>query len=458
MQSQQTDLGTAPVGKLLTRLAVPAITAQMVNMLYNLVDRVYIGHLPDVGTQALTGVGVCFPIIMLVSAFAALVYSGGAPRASIEMGKRNNDEAERILGNCTALLVVVSLVLTLALSLWSRPLLLLFGASEATIDYAASYMRIYALGTIFVQLALGLNAFITCQGFAKTSMLTVLIGAVLNTVLDPLFMFALNMGVQGAALATLISQAVSAIWVVCFLTGKKTILKLRPVNLRLNWKRLGPCVALGLAPFIMQSTESLIAVCFNTSLRTYGGDLAVGAMTILTSINQFALMPLHGLSQGAQPIISYNFGARNAERVRKAFWVLLRCSVIYSAVLWMTVQLLPGAYISMFTPDAALQAYTIPCLRMYMAASLIFGIQIACQQTFVAIGNAKHSLFLAVLRKLILLIPLIYILPPFFTDKVMAVFLAEPVADTLAVTTTALLFRAKFGAAMREMEGTGAHA
>ena len=251
MQSQQTDLGTAPVGKLLTRLAVPAITAQMVNMLYNLVDRVYIGHLPDVGTQALTGVGVCFPIIMLVSAFAALVYSGGAPRASIEMGKRNNDEAERILGNCTVLLVVVSLVLTLVLSLWSRPLLLLFGASEATIDYAASYMRIYALGTIFVQLALGLNAFITCQGFAKTSMLTVLIGAVLNTVLDPLFMFALNMGVQGAALATLISQAVSAIWVVCFLTGKKTILKLRPVNLHLNWKRLGPCVALGLAPFIM---------------------------------------------------------------------------------------------------------------------------------------------------------------------------------------------------------------
>ena len=244
MQSQQTDLGTAPVGKLLTRLAVPAITAQMVNMLYNLVDRVYIGHLPDVGTQALTGVGVCFPIIMLVSAFAALVYSGGAPRASSEMGKRNNDEAERILGNCTVLLVVVSLVLTLVLSLWSRPLLLLFGASEVTIDYAASYMRIYALGTIFVQLALGLNAFITCQGFARTSMLTVLIGAVLNTVLDPLFMFALNMGVQGAALATLISQAVSAIWVVCFLTGKKTILKLRPVNLRLNWKRLGPCVPL----------------------------------------------------------------------------------------------------------------------------------------------------------------------------------------------------------------------
>lgn len=449
---KQAELGTAPVGKLLTRLAIPAITAQLVNMLYNLVDRVYIGHLPEVGTQALTGVGVCFPIIMLVSAFAALIYSGGAPRASIEMGKRNDAEAERILGNCTALLICLSIVLTLVLSAWNRPILLLFGASEATIPYATQYMNIYALGTIFVQLSLGLNAFITCQGFARTSMLTVLIGAVLNTVLDPLFMFVLNMGVQGAALATVISQAVSAMWVILFLTGKKTNLRLRTENLRLYFKRLGPCVALGLSPFIMQSTESLIAVCFNTSLRTYGGDMAVGAMTILTSIMQFALLPLNGLTQASQPIISYNYGAQNPARVRAAFKLLLRCCLTYTAVLWLTVQLFPGMYIGMFTPDTALRAYTIPYLRIYMSGTVVFGIQIGCQQTFVSIGNAKNSLFLAVLRKILLLIPLIYVLPALLPDKVTAVFLAEPVADVIAVTVTSLMFRSRFGAAMRAME------
>lgn len=449
---KQPDLGTASVGKLLARLALPAITAQVVNMLYNLVDRIYIGHIPTVGTQALTGVGVCFPLIMLVSAFAALVYSGGAPRASIAMGKGENAEAERILGSCTALLLTLSVVLTVVLTIWNRPLLLLFGASEDTILYAEQYMNIYALGTLFVQAALGLNAFITCQGFAKTSMLTVLIGAVINTVLDPIFIFALDMGVQGAALATVISQGISALWVVRFLTSGKTLLRLRPAFLRLNWKLLAPCVALGLSPFIMQSTESLLAVCFNTSLRTYGGTLAVGTMTILTSIMQFAMLPLNGLTQASQPIISYNYGAGKPDRVRRAFWLLLRCAMIYAGVLWATTMLFPQMYIGMFTPDQELIAYAIPAVRIYMAASLLFGIQLSCQQTFVALGNAKNSLFLAVLRKLILLIPLIYLLPALLPDKVTAVFLAEPVADTIAVTVTVLLFRVKFTACMREME------
>lgn len=449
MQNDKPDLGTAPVGKLLLKLALPAITAQLVNMLYNLVDRIYIGHLPGVGTAALTGVGVCFPIIMLVSAFAALVASGGAPRTSIEMGKGNVQEAEKIMNGCAALLVTLSVVLTLVLSLWNRPLLMLFGATEETIGFATQYMSIYALGTLFVQAALGMNAFITCQGFARTSMLTVLIGAVLNTVLDPIFMFALNMGVRGAALATVISQGVSAIWVLCFLTGKKTNLRLRPALVRLDFRRLGPCVALGLSPFIMQSTESLIAVCFNTSLRTYGGTLAVGTMTILTSIMQFAMLPLSGLTQAAQPILSYNYGAGHRDRVKATFKLLLRTAMIYAGVLWATTMLFPRAYISLFTPDAVLADYAVPAVRIYMAASVLFGIQLSCQQTFVALGNAKNSLFLAILRKLILLIPLIYLLPALMTNKVAAVFLAEPVADVIAVTVTALLFRKKFTAYLK---------
>lgn len=449
MQNGKPDLGTAPVGKLLLKLALPAITAQLVNMLYNLVDRMYIGHLPEVGTVALTGVGVCFPIIMLVSAFAALVASGGAPRTSIEMGKGNIQEAEKIMNSCAALLVTLSVALTLVLSLWNRPLLLLFGASEETIGFATQYMGLYALGTLFVQLALGMNAFITCQGFARTSMLTVLIGAVLNTVLDPIFMFVLHMGVRGAALATVISQGVSAVWVICFLTGKKTNLRLRPALVRLDFRRLGPCVALGLSPFIMQSTESLIAVCFNTSLRTYGGTLAVGAMTILTSIMQLAMLPLSGLTQAAQPILSYNYGAGHRDRVKTAFKLLLRTAMIYAGALWATTMLFPRMYISLFTPDPVLTDYAVPAVRVYMAASVLFGIQLSCQQTFVALGNAKSSLFLAILRKLILLIPLIYLLPMLISNKVIAVFLAEPVADILAVTVTALLFRKKFTAYLK---------
>jgi putative MATE family efflux protein len=450
---RQPDLGREPVGKLLLKLAVPTITARLVYMLYNLVDRIYIGHIEGIGTAALTGVGVCLPVIMMISAFAALAAMGGAPRASIEMGKGDHDRAEGIMGACSALLVALSLVLTAVLVIWNRPLLLCFGANEETILYASRYMSIYSMGTIFVQLSLGLNAFITAQGFSKVSMLTVLIGALLNTILDPIFIFVLGMDVQGAALASVISQAVSAVWVVRFLTGKKTALRLRREKFRLNLKLLGPCVALGLSPFIMQSTESLIAVCFNSSLLRYGGTLAVGTMTILTSIMQFTMLPLQGLTQAAQPIISYNYGANQPERVKRGFWLLFRCSVIYAAALWGMAMLFPQVFVGMFTPDPELTAYAVPAVRIYMAASLLFGVQLSCQQTFVALGNAKSSLFLAVLRKLILLIPLIYLLPAILPDKVSAVFLAEPVADVLAVTTTAILFSVQFTRTLKRMRG-----
>ena len=446
------DLGREPISRLLFKLALPTITAQLVNMLYNLVDRIYIGHIEGIGTQALTGVGVCMPLIMIISAFASLAAMGGAPLASIALGKGDRDKAEGILGSCAALLLCISAVLTAAMAIFHRPLLVAFGATEDVIGYACRYMSVYSLGTVFVQLALGLNAYITAQGFSRISMLTVLIGAVLNTILDPIFIFGFGMDVQGAALATVISQAVSAAFVLRFLMGKKTTLRLTLPRVRLNGKLLGPCVALGLSPFIMQSTESLIAVCFNTSLRAYGGTIAVSAMTLCTSIMQMAMLPLQGLSQGAQPIISYNYGAGNASRVRQGFRLLLKCCLAFSVTLGVAVIAFPRLFLGIFTPDDALIAYAIPLVRTYMAGTVIFGVQIACQQTFVALGNAKCSLFLACLRKLILLIPLVYILPNFFGDKVFAVFLAEPVADIIAVTCTALLFFFVFRKTMRRLE------
>ena len=452
------DLGTGAIGKLMVRLAVPTITAQLVNMLYNLVDRVYIGHIPGIGTEALTGVGVCLPIITMVSAFAALAAMGGAPLASIELGKGDRDRAERILGSCAALLVCVSAVLTAALAIWHRPMLQAFGANEDTIVYAARYMRIYCMGTLFVQLSLGLNAFITAQGFTTVSMLTVLIGALLNTVLDPLFIFVFGMDVQGAALATVISQAVSAVWVVLFLRGKKATLRLTPACFRLDWPLLSRSIALGVSPFIMQSTDSLMNVCFNSSLLRYGGTMAVGTMTICSSAMQFVLLPISGLIQGASPIISYNYGAGNALRVKQAFRLMLIACVAYSTAMWAVTTFAPQVFVSLFTPDPALRAYAVPCLRLYMSAILIFGAQCACQNTFVALGNAKCSFFLACLRKLILLIPLIYTLPLFFEDKVMAVFLAEPVADVLAVSTTVIMFTVVFRKTMRRLENRDAHA
>ena len=434
-----------PLGKLLFRLAFPTVTAQLINMLYNIVDRIYIGHIPDIGAAALTGVGVCMPLIMIMSAFAALVGYGGAPRASIFMGKRDKESAEKTLGNCFMLQILISVVFTIVLLIWNRELLMAFGASSNTIEYGVHYMNIYALGTIFVEITLGMNAFITAQGFAKTGMLSVLIGAVSNIILDPVFIFGFHMDVRGAALATIISQALSCIWVVHFLCGKRTYLKIKKANLKLTSAIILPCLALGVATFIIQASESVISVCFNSSLQKYGGDIAVGAMTILTSVMQFAMLPLQGLGQGAQPIISYCYGAKDTERVRGAFKLLLKVSLAYSILLWIFVMLFPGGFAALFTSDARLVEFTKTALRIYMGSMLLFGIQMACQMTFNALGKAKESIIVAVTRKFILLIPLIYLMPVIIrSDQTTAVYLAEPIADLIAVTFTAILFSVQF--------------
>ncbi len=455
MKDDKDFLGTQPIGKLLLSLALPTVAAQIINMLYNIVDRIYIGHIPGEGALALTGVGVCMPLILIVSAFAALISNGGAPRASIFMGMGEQAKAEKTLGNCFSLQIVVSLVLTGLLLIFNEDLLLAFGASENTITYATSYMNIYALGTLFVQLTLGMNAFITAQGFAKVGMLSVLIGAVCNIILDPIFIFGFGMGVRGAALATILSQAVSCVWVLSFLFGKKTFLKIKKKNLKWDAKILLPSLALGLATFIMQASESVISVCFNASLLKYGGDIAVGAMTILTSVMQFAMLPLQGLGQGAQPIISYNYGAKNASRVRATFWLLLKASLCYSVFLWACIMIFPQAFAALFTSDSALIEFTKTALRIYLAVMGLFGIQIACQMTFTSLGNATASIIVAVTRKFILLIPLIYLMPQLWKEnQTLAVYLAEPTADIIAVTFTAVLFFFQFRKALSAIKGS----
>jgi len=451
MEKSKEFLGTEPVGKLLFRLSIPTVVAQLVNMLYNIVDRIYIGHMPGNGSLALTGVGVCMPLIMLVSAFAALVSSGGAPRASIFMGKNEYHCAEKTMGNCFSLQVIISLILTAVLLLWSEELLLAFGASENTIGFATNYMGIYAIGTLFVQLTLGMNFFITAQGFTRISMISVLIGAVANIALDPVFIFALHMGVRGAALATIISQALSCAWVIFFLCGKQTRLRLKKENLGLQARIILPCIALGAAAFIMQASESIISVCFNSSLLQYGGDIAVGTMTIMVSVMQFAMLPMQGIAQGAQPISSYNYGAGNAARVKKTFRLLLSACLAYSFTLWLAVMLWPAFFVSIFTPDEALIRYAAPMLRIYLGGMCIFGIQIACQMTFTSLGKAVNSIIVAVFRKFILLLPLIYIMPRIVADKTMGVYMAEPIADVIAVTFTAILFAFQFKKALREI-------
>lgn len=437
-------LGTERVGKLLWQLALPSITAQLVNMLYNIVDRIYIGHIKDVGPLALTGVGLCFPIIIFITAFSNLIGAGGAPQVSMKLGRQERKGAEETLGNCFTALLVLAVLLTAAFLLWGEELLLLFGASENTVGYALEYLNIYVLGTVFVMIALGMNPFITAQGFSKISMMTTLLGAVVNIVLDPIFIFGLHMGVRGAALATILSQGVSTVWVLRFLTGGKTALRIRGCNLKPRMRLLAPVLALGLSPFIMTSTESLLNICFNTSLQRYGGDLAVGAMTIMSSVMQFVTLPTQGLSQGAQPIVSFNYGAGKMERVRQAFRLLFVISVAYTTLFWAFVMLFPRVLPSVFASSQELLDLSAWAIRIYLAGGLMLGVQFSCQQTFIALGEAKISLFLALLRKIFLLIPLIYILPNFFEDKVFGVFLAEPVADVLAAMTTGTLFWLRF--------------
>lgn len=434
------DLGEGSIGKHLIRLAVPTIAAQIVNILYNIVDRIYIGHIPDIGAAALTGVGVTFPIISLISAFSSLIGMGGAPLAAIRMGAKDHEGAERLLGNSVSALAVISAILTVLFLVFSRPLLMLFGASAETIEYAHQYIWIYTAGTVFVQISLGLNPFISTQGFSTTAMKTVVIGAVCNIVLDPVFIFLFGMGVRGAALATIISQAVSAVWVLRFLSGSKTQLKIRKKYLKPNGKILSAILALGVSPFIMQATESLVNISLNTSLQRYGGDIAVGAMSVLSSIMQMLWMSLSGLTQGAQPLISYNYGAQKIIRVKKAFKLLILSALCLSSIFWLIVMLMPQVVASLFTNDAALVEKSAWALRIFMGSALLLGAQSSCQQTFVALGQAKTSLILALLRKVILLIPLVYLLPLFFADKVFAVFFAEPVADFLATSITVITF------------------
>lgn len=441
MENNKEFLGTEKISKLFFKLSLPAVIAQIVNLLYNIVDRIYIGHMPVVGDMALTGVGVTLPIIVCISAFACLSGMGGSPRASILMGKKQNEAAEKIMGNCFSCIILIGITLTIVFSIFGQDLLKLFGASSNTLSYATDYLSIYVLGTVFVQIALGMNSFISAQGYTLTSMLSVVIGAVMNIILDPIFIFAMDMGVSGAALATIISQAASAAWVLIFLSGKKTTLKLRLKNMVLKPGVIFPCIALGVAPFIMQITESILQICFNSSLLKYGSDTAVGAMTILTTMMQFTMMPLQGLTQGAQPITSYNFGAGNMDRVKQSFKLLLITCLTYTAIMWSLTMLIPEAFASIFTDAPALIKYTGWSMRIYMAGVLLFGAQIACQNTLIALGNAKTSIFLACLRKLILLIPLIYILPAVFTEnQALSVYLAEPISDVIAVATTVILF------------------
>lgn len=451
MTTNKEFLGTERIGKLLFKLSIPTVIAQLINMLYNIIDRIYIGHMPGDGSLALTGVGVCMPLIMLVSAFAALVSAGGAPRASIFMGKQDLDSAQKTLGNCFSLQMIVSFVLTFILIIWNEDLLLAFGASENTISYATQYMSIYALGTLFVQMTLGMNTFITAQGFTTISMISVLIGAICNIVLDPLFIFGLGMGVKGAALATILSQAISCIWIISFLCGKKTRLKLRKQDMRLQASIILPCIALGSAAFIMQASESIISICFNASLLHYGGDIAVGAMTIMVSVMQFAMLPLQGIAQGAQPITSYNYGAKNVGRVKKTVRLLIVTCLTYSLTLWSAVMLFPHLFVGIFTPDQALINFSAPMLRIYLGGVCLFGIQIACQMTFTALGKALNSIVVAVVRKFVLLLPLIYIMPHLVSNQTMGVYMAEPVADIIAVTFTTILFAFQFKKAMNEI-------
>lgn len=450
MSHKQNDLGRDPIGPLLMRLALPTICAQVVNLLYSIVDRIYIGQLPD--TAALTGMGVTFPVITLISAFAALIGMGGAPRASIAMGAGEHDKAERTLGSCTGALWILALVLTGAFLLWQEPLLMLFGASENTLPYAMDYLNIYVLGTIFVMTALGLNGFITAQGKSSVAMKTVLIGAGLNVVLDPVFIFVLGMGVRGAAVATVISQAVSALWVVRFLASPKSELHLRREHLKPRRELLLPAIALGAAPFVMQATESLLTITFNRSLLTYGGDLAVGAMTILVSVAQMIQMPLFGLAQGAQPILSYNYGAGRVDRMKQVVRYNILIAAVYAVAVWLLVMLSPELIVRMFNRNPELVQLASWALRIYLAAGFVMAFQTGFQQSFVALGEAKISLFLALERKVILLIPLILILPQFMTDQLFAVFFAEPVADFLAAATTTVLFLLRFRQITRKME------
>ena len=433
-------LKTMPVGLLFIKMAVPAVLSQLINILYNLADKMFIGHMKVGGARSLAGLGVTTPVILFLSSFAALVSMGGTAKAAIALGKNDKEKAERIMGSCTALLLVVSVILTMGMFVWGRDILLIFGASKDTIEYAQDYMQIYCLGTVFIQLALGLNSFISTQGFAKVSMINVTIGAVINVILDPIMIYIFHMGIKGAAIATVIAQGVSSFFIVRFLISERSEIKLRKSYIRIDWKLLWPCILLGISPALMQITENLVAISFNTVLQHYGGDMAVASMSILNSIMQFVMLILPGMVQGAQPILSYNLGAGIFKRVRKTFQYLLISCIGGSSIIWGVCMFSPDSIIGIFTNNVKLQEYSCLPLRTYLCLLCIYGIQVACQYSFVALNQAKTAIFLTIWRKIILLIPLIFILPHFVADPTIGVFLAEPIADFIAVCTTGTLF------------------
>ena len=431
-------MATEGIGRLMLSMAIPSVVAQVINILYNIVDRIYIGHIEGVGMEALTGVGVTFPIITLISAFSAFVGAGGAPLASIWLGKGDRKRAEKILGNGVSLLILFTIFLMLLFYLFQTPLLYLFGASDATIGYASAYINIYLLGTIFVELALGLNTFIISQGQSKVAMAAVLIGAVANITLDPVFIFGLKMGVRGAAYATVISQALSALWTVGFLVGPKSSLTIRLWALKPELRIIGSVMALGVSPFIMRATESLISIVLNNGLQRYGGDIYVGSLTIMQSVMQMYSAPLGGFTQGVQPIISYNFGAGNFDRVKKLYRWMIGISFGAAAGATLLTMIFPGFFAGMFTNDENLVALVQQVMPLFVCGMLVFGLQQGIQPTFLALGQAKISLFIAIFRKVILLIPLALILPLKF--GVMGIYYAEPISDVTSATVATILF------------------
>ena len=433
-------MATEGIGRLMLSMAIPSVVAQVINILYNIVDRIYIGHIEGLGMEALTGVGVTFPIITLISAFSAFVGAGGAPLASIWRGKGDRKRAEKILGNGVSLLLLFSIFLMLFFYLFQTPLLYLFGASDATIGYASAYINIYLLGTIFVELALGLNTFIISQGQSKVAMAAVLIGAVANITLDPVFIFGLKMGVRGAAYATVISQALSALWTVGFLVGPKSSLTIRLWALKPELRTIGSVMALGVSPFIMRATESLISIVLNNGLQRYGGDIYVGSLTIMQSVMQMYSAPLGGFTQGVQPIISYNFGAGNFDRVKKLYRWMIGLSFGAAAGATLLTMIFPGFFAGMFTNDENLVALVQQVMPLFVCGMLVFGLQQGIQPTFLALGQAKISLFSAIFRKVILLIPLALILPLKF--GVMGIYYAEPISDVTSATVATILFLA----------------
>lgn len=431
-------LGSERLSKLMFKMAIPSIVAQVINILYNIVDRIYIGHIPNASSDALTGVGIAFPIVTFISAFSALVGAGGAPLSAIWQGKKNTEHAEKILGNGVSLLIFFSVLLMVVFYLFMEPLLYLFGASENTIGYAATYTSIYLLGTVFVELSLGLNAYIISQGAAKTGMISVVIGAVINIVLDPVFIFIFDMGVAGAALATVISQFVSAVWVVTFLVSKKAVLKIRFKYLKPDWSIIKSVMALGISPFVMRSTESLVTISLNSGMQTYGGDIYVGSITIMQSILQMCYAPLAGFTQGVQPIISYNFGAGKFDRVKRTYRIMIIICTAFSFVTTSAVMIFPKFFAGLFTNLAELITLCGQKMPLFIAGMLLFGAQQGIQPTFMALGQAKLSLFVATLRKIILLVPLAIILPIFLGTN--GVYLAEPISDFTSATVAIILF------------------